>query len=152
MTSPCRASILVIDADPVSLTATTAVLHCATYEVHCATDMMTALTAARDFDLDLIVCDLDVGGVEGYSIVEQVRELPQRGDVPVMYSSACQQPEVIRKSHAQGAVYHLRKPFDPQVLLELTERALWLPHLVRSHIRQPHFAVSPPIESPNAMV
>jgi CheY-like chemotaxis protein len=152
MTSPARAAILVIDADTLSLTATAAVLNCAQYEVYCATDPLAAIGEARLRDLDLIVCDLDVGGVEGSSIVEEIRRLPERSDVPVMYSSACQQPEVIRKSHAHGAVYHLRKPFDPQVLLELTERALWLPHLVRTHIRQPHFPVGPIIANSNAMV
>jgi CheY-like chemotaxis protein len=152
MTSPDRATILVIDADPLSLTATAAVLNCGQYEVHCAVDHSSALLEAIQRELDLIICDLDVGGVEGYSIVEEIRRLPERYDVPVMYSSACQQPEVIRKSHAHGAVYHLRKPFDPQVLMELTERALWLPHLVRTHIRQPHFPVGPLVASPNAMV
>lgn len=152
MTGLARAVLLVIDADPLSLTATSAVLHCADYEVHCAASREAALKAARDLELDLIVCDLDIGGIEGYSLIDEIRQIPQRSDVSVMYSSACQQPEVIRKSHAQGAVYHLRKPFDPQVLLELADKALWMPHLVRTRIRQPHFQIVPRVASPNSTV
>jgi CheY-like chemotaxis protein len=152
MTSLGRAIVLVIDADPLSLTATSAVLHCADYEVHCAASREAALKAARDLELDLVVCDLDIGGIEGYAILDEIRQIPQRGDVSVMFSSACQQPEVIRKSHAQGATYHLRKPFDPQVLLELADKALWMPHLVRTKIRQPHFQIAPIVPTPNSTV
>lgn len=143
MTTHPRAIVLVIDADPVSLTATSTVLNCANFDVHCAASRESALAAARDLELDLIICDLDVGGIEGSVVVEEIRRLPERSDVSVMYSSACQQPEVIRKSHAQGAAYHLRKPFDPQVLLELADKALWMPHLIRTRIREPHFPVAP---------
>ncbi len=150
MTNLARAVVLVIDPDPLSLTATSAVLHCADYEVHCAASREAALKAARDLDLDLIVCDLDIGGIEGYALLDEIRQIPQRGDVSVMYSSACQQPEIIRKSHAQGATYHLRKPFASQVLLELAEKSLWMPHLIRTRIRQPHFQIAPIVASPKS--
>ncbi len=148
MSSVDRPVILVIDADPLSLTATSAVLHVANYEVHCAASREAALKAARNLGLDLVVCDLDIAGIEGYSITEEIHQIPERHDVPVMYSSSCQQSEVIRKRHASGAVYHLRKPFDPQVLLELVEKALWMPHLIQTRISQPHFKFSPNTFSP----
>ena len=102
----------------------------------------------------MIVCDLDIAGIDGGAIVEEIRQLPERGDVPVMYSSSCQQPEVIRKSYPQGSIYHLRKPFDFQVLLELVEKALWMPHLIQTHISQPHFKFLPASTTtqPNAAV
>ena len=152
MTCLARAMVLVIDADPLSLTATSAVLHCADYEVHCAASREAALKAARDLELDLIVCDLDIAGIDGYALLDEIRQIPQRSDVSVMYSSACQQPEVIRKSHAQGAAYHLRKPFDAQVLLELADKALWMPHLIRTRVRPPHFQLAPIVSSPNSIV
>jgi two-component system chemotaxis response regulator CheY len=143
MTNLNRPIVLVIDADPVALTATSAVLACSQYEVHCASSRDAALKAARHLELDLIVCDLDLGGIEGTKILEDIRQLPERSDVPVMFTSACQLPEVIRKSQAQGSVYHLRKPIDPNVLLELTASALWMPHLVGAQINQPHFRFAP---------
>ncbi len=139
MTGLTNPVLLVIDSDPISLTATAAVLHCSNYEVHCAQDRQAAVSAAADCELDLILCDLDIGGTAGNEIVDEIHALRDRGDVPVMYASACQLPEVILKSSRGGGVYHLRKPFDPQVLLELVDKALWMPHLVTSHINQPHF-------------
>ena len=152
MNALSRPVILVVDADPLSLTATAAVLHCSEYEVHCAASREAALKGARSLELDLVICDLDIGGVDGGSILDEIRQIPQRSDVPVMYASPCQVPEVIRRNHVQGAVYHLRKPFDPKVLLELVETALWMPHLVRTHVRQPHFRLDASPIQPNAAV
>jgi len=52
--------------------------------------------------------------------------------VPVMFLSGAQIPDIIRRSHAAGGTYYLRKPFDPEVLLELIQKALWMPHLAGS--------------------
>lgn len=134
-----RAVILVVDSDPVALAASAEVLDSADYQVHCASCRDSALVVACSCDLDLILCDLDVGGIEGYALVDEIRRIPDRSDVPAIYSSACQQTPIIRKSCPDGGAYHLRKPFDPQVLLELTEKSLWLPHLVRMHIHSPRF-------------
>ena len=46
MTNLNRPIVLVIDADPVALTATAAVLACSQYEVHCASSRDSALRAA----------------------------------------------------------------------------------------------------------
>jgi hypothetical protein len=61
-----------------------------------------------------------------------------------MYSSTGQAPGVIRRKDEFGGAYYVKKPFDPMVLIELVERALWMPHLVQTHIRRPHFDLSPP--------
>jgi DNA-binding NarL/FixJ family response regulator len=55
-------------------------------------------------------------------------------DVPVMFVSRTQLPDIIRRSHDAGAAYYLRKPLDPEVLTELVSKALWLPHLVRAQV------------------
>jgi CheY-like chemotaxis protein len=51
-----------------------------------------------------------------------------------MFLSGAQIPDVIRRAHAAGGVYYLRKPFDPPVLLELVDKALWVPHVVGARL------------------
>lgn len=130
--------VLVIDSNPLTMTATAATLHTRGHEVHCARDRNAALQAARDFPLDLILCDTDLNGEDGIDLVEELRHLPDRNDVPAMFVSATQLPDVILRSHKLGSCFHLRKPFDPNVLLELVDKALWMPHLVKSHVNRPH--------------
>jgi CheY-like chemotaxis protein len=76
------------------------------------------------------------------SLVGQLHQLPERADVPVMYLSSAQLPDVILRTHRHGSSYHLRKPFDSGLLLDLVEKALWMPHLVKSHINRPHIPLS----------
>jgi DNA-binding NarL/FixJ family response regulator len=52
-----------------------------------------------------------------------------------MFVSSQQLPDIVRRSYEAGAAYYLRKPFDPEVLIELVSKALWMPHLVSGKLR-----------------
>lgn len=130
--------ILVIDSDPLSMTGIAASLYARQYEVHCAGDCAAAMKAAETLALDLIICDTNLRGEDGIALVDRMHQLPDRADVPVMYLSSAQLPDVILRTHRHGSSYHLRKPFDSNLLIDLAEKALWMPHLVKSHINRPH--------------
>lgn len=145
--APEPAEILVIDDEAEALTSTTAVLQAAGHIVHPASDRITALRVARRCALDLIICDVNLAGNSGLELTRELKQLPGMQDVPVMFISRTQLPDIIRRSHDAGAAYYLRKPLDPEVLTELVNKALWLPHLVRAQVTrrdQPLRAVPPP--------
>ena len=136
--------ILVIDSNVLSLAATREIFHFHDFDVHGVHCRDAAIEAARSLPLDLVICDLNLdAGVDGRSIVREICAIPDRHDVPVMFASSGQIPDVIRRKHDFGGAYHLKKPFDPEVLIELVERALWMPALVQSHIARPHFKIGP---------
>lgn len=135
--------VLVIDSDPVSLLGIAATLHARQHVVHCAQSREAALRAARQEDLDLIIADVDVDGASGIGIVAEIQSMPQRGDVPAMFLASSQMADVVSRRFGSGSAFFLRRPFEPQVLLDLVEKALWMPHLVRSHINRPHIPVGP---------
>jgi CheY-like chemotaxis protein len=149
-----KATLLVVDSDPILLTGTAAVLHTAGYECHCARDTQAALKAARTLPLDLIICDVLLASESGLDLCKHIRKLPGCIDVPVMFVSSQQLPDIIRRSYEAGAAYYLRKPFDPEVLIELVSKALWMPHLVRGKLRNQagkRFDLAgPPISAPAA--
>lgn len=130
-----KAIILIVDSDPILLTGTAAVLHSVGYECHCARDSQVALKAARTLPLDLILCDVVLGQESGLDLCKAIRQTPGCGDVPVMFVSSHQLPDIVRRSHEAGGAYYLRKPFDPEVLIELVAKALWMPHLVSGKLR-----------------
>jgi CheY-like chemotaxis protein len=130
MTAASPAEILVIDHDPYTLLGTAAVLDLAGYACHCARDRQAALKAAQTIALDLVICDIHLGGDSGLEVCRELRRLPGMQDVPLMFVSATQLPDVVRRSHEAGAAYYLRKPFEPAVLTELVGKALWLPPLI----------------------
>lgn len=130
-----RPVILIVDSDALTLTATAAVLDMSGYECHCAQDSEAALKAVRTLTLDLIICDVQLRGESGLELCREMHAEPNGRDVPVLFVSSQQLPDIVRKVHAAGGAYYLRKPFDPDVLIDLVDKALWMPHLVKNRIR-----------------
>jgi DNA-binding response OmpR family regulator len=142
------AEILVIDHDPYTLIGTAAVLDMAGYACHCARDRQAALKGARTIGLDLVICDVHLGDDSGLDVCRELRLVPGMQDVPVMFVSTTQLPDIVRRSHEAGAAYYLRKPLDPDVLVELVGKALWLPHLVQSRLSRPDLSRHEPAQQP----
>lgn len=121
---------LVIDDEAEVLGNVATVLHAAGYTCHCCDTAESALESARRLTPELIICDINLGGTSGLELCERIKEDATLRHVPVMFLSGAQIPDIIRRSHAAGGTYYLRKPFDPEVLVELADKALWWPHLV----------------------
>ncbi len=136
MTAPLNPVILIIDSDPITLTGVAAVLHTAGYECLCARGEEAAMKAVQTNALDLIICDVNLAGANGVELCRELRRMPGGMEVPVMFISSVQIPDIVRRSHDAGGAYFLRKPFDPEVLIELVGKALWMPHLVQSHLNR----------------
>ncbi len=125
-----QAVILAIDDEPEVLASLTKVLTDAGYTCHAATNPVSAAELAGKIVPDLIISDINLAGISGLELCQRLKREVGLLDVPVMFLSGAQIPDVIRRAHAVGGTYYLRKPFDPQVLLELIDKALWMPHLV----------------------
>lgn len=142
------AVILIIDSDPVMLTGIAAILNMSGYECHCARDRVAATKAVRTLALDLIVCDVQLRSESGLDLAHDLRGISGAEDVPVMFLSSAQAPDIVRRAHDAGGAYYLRKPFDPEVLIELVGKALWMPHLIQTRVARmqsyPHAAIQPP--------
>ncbi|MBN2475353.1 MAG: response regulator [Pirellulales bacterium] len=133
---PRRPLILVVDDEADVLEEVAAILADARYRCRCCTSAEDAVEAAAADPPDLIISDINLQGHSGLEMCERIKEDEALRDVPVMFLSGAQIPDIIRRSHAVGGTYYLRKPFDREVLLELIEKALWMPHLVASHVSQ----------------
>ena len=115
-----------------------AVLARAEYACHCCGTPESAIEFARTTLPDFIICDINLAGQSGLKLCERIKEDPALENVPIMFLSGAQIPDIIRRSHAVGGTYYLRKPFDPDVLIELVDKGLWMPHLVRHHATVQH--------------
>jgi len=132
--------ILVVDDEPKVLDEVAAILADAGFACRCCTTAEAALEEAKAAEFDLIVSDINLHGRSGLEMCEQIKQNPALAEVPVMFLSGAQIPDIIRRSHAVGGTYYLRKPFDPEVLVELINKALWMPHLVADRASKQQFA------------
>jgi CheY-like chemotaxis protein len=122
-------TILAIDDEADALARIAEILVEAGYTCYCAQDAPAAAEAMRQAPPDLIISDINLAGYNALAICEQLKQEAGMGHVPVMFLSAAQSPDIIRRAHALGGTYYLRKPFDAAVLLELIAKALPMPHL-----------------------
>lgn len=125
--------VLVVDDEPSVLEEVAAVLRRAHFACLTCASPAEALEAVRQEPPDLIICDINLNGESGLELCERIKQNPELRDMPVMFLSGAQIPDIIRRSHAVGGAYYLRKPFDPDVLRELIDKAMWMPHLVAAH-------------------
>ena len=134
-TNCIQATVLLIDDEAEMLAGLTEVLSSAGYVCQTSSSEATAIAALRNITPDLIISDINLAGHSGLVLCERLKaEIPSLADVPVMFLSGAQIPDIIRRAHAAGGTYYLRKPFDPQVLLELIDKMLWMPHLVGAQL------------------
>ena len=83
-----------------------------------------ALELVPAFQPDLILLDAMLPGMDGITILQQLRELPATKDVAVIFLTAKAQPSEIARFKDAGALGVITKPFDPLTLPHEIER-LW---------------------------
>src|SRR5438105_7032751 len=95
-----QATILLIDDEPESLESLARVLSAASYVCHLAQDSESATKIARANTPDLIISDINLAGHNGLTLCEQLKKEAGLGEVPLMFLSGAQIPDIIRRAHA----------------------------------------------------
>lgn len=83
-----------------------------------------ALEAVRQAHPSVVLLDVMMPGVDGWSVAERLAEDDETREIPVVFLSARAAPE--DRLHAQelGAVGYVVKPFDPLELAETVRGVL----------------------------
>ncbi|MBE9108955.1 PAS domain S-box protein [Nodosilinea sp. LEGE 07298] len=85
-----------------------------------------ALTKLKTWRPDVLISDIGMPEIDGYSLIQQIRTLPpeQGGDLPAIALTAYVRYEDQQQALASGYQRHLAKPLDPeklvQAIIELT--------------------------------
>lgn len=83
-----------------------------------------ALQKLHDNHYDLVILDIMMPNVDGYSILKQLREVPATAQLPVIIVSAKTEDKDLMKGYSMGANYFITKPFEPQDLIHSIELIL----------------------------
>ncbi|PSQ75673.1 MAG: DNA-binding response regulator [Bacteroidetes bacterium QH_7_62_13] len=86
------------------------------YTVHTAHDGEEALEMASG-DVDLIVLDIMLPGVDGYEVCRKLRSRVETEDIPIVFLSAKTEEEDQIEGLMLGGDDYLTKPVSPQVLV-----------------------------------
>src|SRR5258707_11077677 len=118
------ATILVVDDDPDIRDLIQAILEAAGHDVTVAAEGQEALNKLKRRPYELVVLDIMMPTMSGYEVLEQIRAMPSRAETPVIVVTAKHDPSGVMREVKGGAVDHLAKPFLPEELEEVVERAL----------------------------
>ncbi len=120
-----RPLVLVVDGEREVLEQASVALAEAHWMCQCCASADEAIAAARANPPDLILCDLYLRAEGGLEVCRKIKRQPGLAEVPVMFLSSAQRPDVLRRSFADGeSVYCLRKPFASKVLIELIDQSV----------------------------
>ncbi len=118
--------VLVVDDDLRNVFAITSVLELYGLTVVHAPSGQQGIEALRaDRDIDLVLMDVMMPEMDGYTTTAAIREMPQFADLPVIAVTARAMQGDRDKSLAAGATDYVTKPVDTEELLGCIKR--WLP-------------------------
>ncbi len=86
------------------------------YEVTTAADGQAALAQVGEGNVDLVLLDLLMPGMNGYEVLCRLKADPRHGQLPVIMISALDDMDSVIRCIDVGAEDYLSKPFDPVLL------------------------------------
>jgi len=118
------ADILVIEDNPANLELMTYLLKSFGHDVVTAEDGDLGLAAARRRRPDVIVCDVQLPGMDGYAVVREVRADASLCAVPIIAVTALAMVGDREKGLATGFNGYIPKPIDPENFVTQIEHFL----------------------------
>ena len=118
------AKILVVDDERNLVRLVQVNLERAGYVVIAAYDGKEALEVIARERPDLVVLDVMMPELDGFTVLERLRGNPETSEVPVVMLTARAQDEDYAKGLMRGADVYLTKPFNPNELVTFVRRLL----------------------------
>jgi two-component system chemotaxis sensor kinase CheA len=120
-----RPSVLLVEDSVITADLERALLEQASYEVVTAGDGVEALARLAERRFDLIVADVEMPHMDGFTLLERVRASTDYPQLPVVIVTSRQSVEDKRRGLALGAnAYIVKGTFDQMVLLDTLGRLI----------------------------
>jgi DNA-binding response OmpR family regulator len=116
--------ILVVDDERDIVKALTIRLQRAGYEVVTAFDGAQGIFMAHKEKPDLIILDVRMPAGNGFSVAEKLKQSMSTIAIPVIFLTGSPEKNSEEKAMAVGARFYVKKPYDPEELLDAVSRAL----------------------------
>ncbi|WP_068467393.1 hybrid sensor histidine kinase/response regulator [Candidatus Protochlamydia phocaeensis] len=101
------------------------ILEIADYEVKAAVDGLEAFSIFKIEHIDLIISDVEMPRMDGFTLTSKVRELDKGKNIPIILCSAKESPEDLEQGMNVGANAYLEKSrFTQKSLLDIIQKLL----------------------------
>lgn len=110
-------NILIVDDSQIVLDMIGFIISSAGYKAFAATGGLEALEIMNRHDIDMAFVDINMPGMDGYTLIEKIRADRAFCDVPVIIISTESQAADKRRGFDAGANGYLVKPVPPEELI-----------------------------------
>ncbi|BAQ61830.1 two-component response regulator [Geminocystis sp. NIES-3708] len=124
MKDSSKQKLLLIDDDPNLILLVKDYLEFSGYQVLTASQGREAIKILEQDTPDLIICDVMMPEMDGYTFVQQIRQNPRLEWLPVIFLSAKGHSKDRIKGLTQGADIYMVKPFEPDELVAQVQSTL----------------------------
>jgi CheY-like chemotaxis protein len=114
-------TVLVIDDDPMVQHLVRGHLEAEQFRVFAATDGLEGLTLAREVRPSVIILDIHLPRLDGWSVLAELKSDPTLSQIPVVMMSIEEQRA---RGFSFGACEYLVKPVEPDRLVSVVRRAM----------------------------
>ncbi|MEW6217902.1 MAG: sigma-54 dependent transcriptional regulator [Thermodesulfobacteriota bacterium] len=126
-------TVLIVDDEPNYRLILAELLRDEGFEVLTAASGEAALGVAREADLDMVVTDMRMPGMDGIDLMKAIKSMDR--DLPVMIMTAFGEVDKAVEAMRAGAYHYLVKPFKNDELVVNVRKAIELFGLVRENRR-----------------
>jgi len=126
-------TVLVVDDERNYLIVLSELLKDEKYEVYTADCAEKALEAAQNIDLDLVITDMRMPGMDGLELLTRLKELNK--NLPVIMITAFGEVEIAVHAMQAGAYNYLTKPFNNDELLVNVMKAIEHYAIIKDNLR-----------------
>lgn len=131
-----KGNVLLVDDQPHNLHLLSDLLEEQGYEVRQALDGEIALQAATLSPPDLILLDINMPQMDGYTVCQRLKANVQTRHIPVIFVSALDEAWDKVKAFSVGGIDYIAKPFKVVEVLARVENQLKIHHLQKRILAQ----------------
>jgi len=116
--------ILVVDDDENILSLERTILEQKGFAVTTADGGAEALEILGEQDFDLVLLDVMMPEIDGFTVCRRIKEEPRTKEIPVIFLTAKGGGEALAEGFESGAIMYINKPFTANKLLTIVNTML----------------------------
>ena len=119
-------NVLIVDDVEVNIQVAMNILKEENYNLTFASSGEEALSLVKELRFDLILLDLMMPEMDGFTVCKTIKKIPNKSDTPIIFLTAKDDIDSISQAFHVGAVDYVRKPFHPEELISRVKSHLEL--------------------------
>lgn len=119
-----KKKILIVDDERDIVKALMIRLKVSGYDVIAAYNGAQSIFMAYKEKPDLIILDIRMPAGDGFNVAEKLRQSNQTNQIPIIFLTGSPETNAQERAMELGARFYIKKPYDPEELLDAVKRAL----------------------------